>query len=226
MRPWWSTYTTSNYIATSRAPFNPMEYVFRTTGISRGAHPYGFVIDDLRKDGSDHLYQWCGMLGGGVWEASVPNVPKGSLVLGYDHTKDASNIGMTTMAPYEAKAHQSPLSPLKGDSLLLVLPITPDASGDPSLPLIKVETAQGPLDKKGVPQPYDRLVISTRAKEGHFKVLLIPFRMGEELPKITHAAGSDEVILEWKGQKDLLKFQTAPNSPGTLSVTRNGKSVL
>ena len=226
MRPWWLTYTTSNYIATSRAPFNPMEYVFRTTGLVRGEHPYGFILDDLRKDGADHFYEWCGMLGGGVWEASCPDVPKGSLVLGYDRSKDASSIGMTTMAPYEATAHKVALSPSKGDPLLLVLPITPETSGDASQPLIKVETPLGPLDKKGVPQLYDRLVISNRAKEGHFKVLLIPFRMGEELPKITHAAGSDEVILEWKGQKDLLKFRTTPNSPGTLSVTRDGKSVL
>jgi hypothetical protein len=226
MRPWWLTYTTSNYIATSRAPFNPMEYVFRTTGLVRGEHTYGFVLDDLRKDGADHLYEWCGMLGGGVWEASCPDAPKGSLVLGYDRSKDASSIGMTAMAPYEVKAHQSALSPAKGDPLLLVLPITPETSGDASLPLIKVETPPGPLDKKGVAQLYDRLVISTRAKEGHFKVLLIPFRMGEELPKITHAAGSDEVILEWKGQRDLLKFHGESKSPASFSVTRAGKSVL
>ena len=226
MRPWWATYTTSNYIATCRAPFNPMEWVFRTTGLIRGKHPYGFVIDDLRKDGAEHTYEWCGMVSGGVWEADLPDAPKGSLVLGYDRSKDAANIGMTTMAPYDARGRRSRILPSKGDPLLLVLPITPDSSGEASLPLIRVETAQGPLDRKGVPQSYDRLVIGSRAKEGHFKVLLIPFRMGEELPKITHAPGSDEATLEWKGQKDLLKFRAEPKSATSLTVTRDGKSVL
>ena len=226
MRPWWATYTTSNYIATSRAPFNPMEYVFRTTGLIRGNHGYGFVLDDLHKDAGDHLYEWCGMLSGGVWEADLPDVPKGGLVLGYDHSKDAANVGMNTMAPYEASGHRSRILPLKGDPLLLVLPITPETSGDPSLPLIRVETARGPLDRKGVPQPYDRLVICSRANEGHFRILLIPFRMGEELPKITHASGSDEATLEWKGQKDLLKFRAESKSATSLTVTRDGKSAL
>ena len=81
MRPWWLTYNTSNYIATARAPFNPMQFVYRTTGLVRGNHPYGFVIDDLRKDDASHLYQWTGMLSGGVWQASIPNLPKVSLVL-------------------------------------------------------------------------------------------------------------------------------------------------
>jgi hypothetical protein len=226
MRPWWLTYTTSNYIATSRAPFNPMEYVFRTTGMVRGGHPYGFVIDDLRKDGSDHLYQWCGMLSGGVWEAKVPDVPKGALVLAYDHTKDASNIGMTAMAPYQAKPHQSALSPTKGDPLLLVLPITPETSGDASLPPIKVEISAGPLDKKGVPQNYNRLVISTRSKEGHFKVLLIPFRMGDPMPSVAFDPKGSAATIIWGDQKDILKFHQGEKGQTGITVTRGGKSVL
>lgn len=226
MRPWWLTYTTSNYIATSRAPFNPMEYVFRTTGISRGAHPYGFVIDDLRKDGAEHLYQWCGMLSGGVWQANVPDVPKGSLVLGYDHTKDAANIGMTMMAPYEASSHKTLLNPSKGDPLLLVLPITPDASADPSLPLIKVETALGPLDKKGIPQPYDRLVINSRSKEGHFNVLLIPFHMGEPMPSVSYDAKTSTATVAWGNQKDLLSFEQASNGKTAMTIVRDGKPIM
>jgi len=226
MRPWWATYTTSNYIATSRAPFNPMESVFRTTGLVRGKHAYGFVLDDLRKDGGDHLYEWCGMLSGGVWEADLPDVPKGGLVLGYDRSKDAANIGMTTMAPYEAGAHRSRILPSKGDPLLLVLPITPEASGDPSLPLIRVETAKGPLDKKGIPQPYDRLVIGTRAKEGHFKVLLIPFRMGEPLPVLSRDGKTSEATVAWSDQKDSLTFHQTENGQTGVMITRDGKPVV
>ena len=226
MRPWWLSYTSSNYIATSRAPFNPMEYVFRTTGLVRGDHSYGFVVDDLRKDGQPHLYQWCGMLGGGVWQANVSDVPKGSLVLGYDRSRDAANIGMTMMAPYEISEHKTPITPSKGDPLLLVLPITPDTSGDSTLPLICVETAKGPLDKKGVPQAYDRLVISTRSKEGHFRVLLIPFRMGDPLPSLAYDSKNSAATVVWSDQKDVLKFHHSQNGQTGVMVTRDGKSVL
>lgn len=226
MRPWWLSYTTSNYIATSRAPFNPMEYVFRTTGLCRGKHPYGFVIDDLRKDGADHLYQWCGMLSGGVWQAKLPDAPKGSLVLGYDPGKDASNIGMTSMAPYEITSNKADLSPSKGDPLLLVLPITPDNSADASQPLIKVETAQGPPDKKGLPQMYDRLVIGTRSKEGHFKVLLIPFRMGDPVPSLSFDVKTSVATVAWGDQKDTLTFDQGSDGKTAVTITRHGKAVV
>lgn len=227
MRPWWLTYTTSNYIATSRAPFNSMEYVFRTTGLVRGRHSYGFVLDDLRKDGKEHLYQWVAMLSGGVWQASYPGVPAGSLVLGYEKSRDVLGTAMTTMPPYgDSKGHAGLITPSPGDPLLLVLPLTPEDSGDPAHPLIVAETASGPLDKKGVPQPYDRLVISSHAKEGHFRVLLIPFRMGEDLPKITRVPGSEEATLQWKGQKDRLEFLSTEESATLLGVTRNGRKIL
>ena len=77
MRPWWANYNYSNYIATSRAPFNPMQYVFRTVGLVRGPHPYGVVVDDLKKDDAPHLYQWAAMLNGGVWKAQVDGLAPG-----------------------------------------------------------------------------------------------------------------------------------------------------
>jgi hypothetical protein len=147
-------------------------------------------------------------------------------VLGYDHTKDAANIGMTMMAPYEASSHKTLLNPSKGDPLLLVLPITPDASADPSLPLIKVETALGPLDKKGIPQPYDRLVINSRAKEGHFKVLLIPFHMGEPMPSVSYDAKTSTATVAWGDQKETLTFDQGSNGKTAVTINRDGKQVV
>ena len=74
---------TSNYIATSRAPFNPMQYVFRTTGLVRGEHAYGFVVDDLKKDDQPHLYQWVAMLNGGVRKANIPGLGDNQIALAY-----------------------------------------------------------------------------------------------------------------------------------------------
>ena len=89
-----------------------------------------------------------------------------------------------------------------------------------------VERAAGPVDKNGKPQFFDRLVINSRSKEGRFRVLLIPFRMGDEIPRIIHAPGSNEAILEWNDQRDLLKFQSVSGTATLLGVTRDGKGVL
>jgi hypothetical protein len=107
-----------------------------------------------------------------------------------------------------------------------VLPITPDASADPSLPLIKVETALGPLDKKGIPQPYDRLVINSRAKEGHFKVLLIPFHMGEPMPSVSFDSKTSRATVAWGNQKDLLSFEQASNGKTSMTIVRDGKPIM
>lgn len=127
---------------------------FPHDGSRQGRHSYGFVLDDLRKDGKEHLYQWVAMLSGGVWQASYPGVPAGSLVLGYEKSRDVLGTAMTTMPPYgDSKGHAGLITPSPGDPLLLVLPLTPEDSGDPAHPLIVAETASGPLDKREFPSP-------------------------------------------------------------------------
>ena len=107
-----------------------------------------------------------------------------------------------------------------------MVPITPESSADSSLPLIKVETAQGPLDKKGVPQSYDRLVISTRGKEGHFKVLLIPFRMGDPIPSVSFDSKTSRATVAWGNHKDAMSFEQATNGKTAVMVERDGKPVV
>ena len=209
MRPWWLTYNASNYIATSRAPFNPMKFVFRTAGLIRGNHPYGFVIDDLLKDEKNHLYQWVGMLSGGVWEASVPGTPQLGITLGYKASEDS-------VVPVE---HTAPLSPAPGDPLLLVLPLS---LGTP----IHVERINGPADKKGIVQPFGRLVINSKGIEGRFKVFLIPFRMGEDLPLVSYYPAESRCTVEWKDQKDTIFFNVNEKGKTGLLVKRDGKPIL
>jgi hypothetical protein len=197
MRPWWTNYTYSNYIPTSRAPFNPMRYVFRTTGLVRGAHPYGFVVDDLKKDDSPHLYQWAAMLNGGVWRAEVPGLAANQVALAFREPDPKADPSVTKLA----------IKPERGEPLLIVCAVGMDASGKDGLPLLQVETARGPADKKGVPAPFDRLLINRQAADAGFKVLLIPHRAGEPLPKIALKTSSyQELEVTWPDQADVLKF--------------------
>ena len=218
MRPWWSAYTFSNYIATSRAPFNPMKHVFRTAGLVRGAHPYGFLIDDAKKDDAAHLYQWAAMLNGGVWKADAPGVPAGCVALAFRE--------MPANAKPEPVGSRPAIVPAAGEPLLLVVPLEPAASGDGAMPLISVETREGAADRKGIVQTYDRLTVNVRATEARFKVLLIPFRMGDPLPRVSFDAGSGNASLAWKDQTDRIAFKAASDSRTQCVIRRGDTTVL
>ncbi len=210
MRPWWTNYTYSNYIPTSRAPFNPMEYVFRSAGVVRGSHPFGFVIDDLKKDNTPHLYQWVAMLNGGVWKAEVNGLPANAVALAFSGQDP----------DLKASALKPPLVPRAGDPVLLVYALGMEASGDPQLPIIQVETREGQKDRKGDSQFFDRLVINRRDQAVAYRVLLLPVRSGEPLPVVTYDAGAQTARVSWNGQTDILTFATGRDSRTQVQIAR------
>ncbi|MFP5039897.1 hypothetical protein [Parasediminibacterium sp. JCM 36343] len=214
MRPWWATYNYSNYIATSRALFNPMEYVYRSAGLVRGKHSYGVVVDDLKKDGQEHLYQWTAMLNGGVWQASVKGIPKNQIVL--------------AKRDYDVKANtgKAMISPKNGEPLLLVAYISDKTNETDALPLMQVSTEVGPPNSRiANTQFYDRLAVNTKSVKANYKVLLIPFKYGEELPVIATENGKTTVT--WKdGQKDVLLFSEDASKRTKITVQREGKVIL
>ena len=120
------------------------------------------------------------------------------------------------MVPVE---HTAPLSPAPGDPLLLVLPLS---LGTP----IHVERINGPADKKGIVQPFGRLVINSKGIEGRFKVFLIPFRMGEDLPLVSYYPAESRCTVEWKDQKDTIFFNVNEKGKTGLLVKRDGKPIL
>jgi hypothetical protein len=212
MRPWWATYTYSNYIATSRAPFNPMQYVYRSVGLVRGTHPYAVVVDNLKKDDKTHLYQWTAMLNGGVYQADVSGLAPGQVVL--------------AARPYDQKAtnNKSLIKPDKGEPLLLVCAIAPDANGAGLMPDIKVSTEIGPINSKQARTTYyDRIAISTNAKDVAYRVILIPFHYGDDLPAVNITAGKATIV--WKGQSDIILFDKDAEKRDHIKVQRDGKLI-
>jgi len=198
-RPWWPNYNYSNYIATSRAVFNPMQRVFRTVGLVRGESSFGFVVDDLKKDDATRLYQWTAMLNGGVWQARVDGLPANAIAL-------AALGADTNLTSPDAKPL---IDPKPGDPLLLVFSTGGDEGAAPF-----VETIEGPAGRKGEKQYYDRLVINRNAPAAAFRVLLIPARAGSPMPKI--AVSNESVRVISNSQEDELIFQ--PQADGRTSV--------
>jgi hypothetical protein len=210
LRPWWSNYNYSNYIPTSRAPFNPMRHVFRSTALVRGSHPYGIVIDDLKKDDASRLYQWAGMLNGGVWKADVSGLAANQIALassGADPKLDSGEI-------------KAALVPRSGDPLLIVTALGMDSSDDSGLPLIQVETASGPVDRSGKPMFHDRLLVNRRATAANFRVLLLPVRAGIPLPVVSWDAVKSTATVGFPGQNDTLVFKLADDQRTRLAAMR------
>lgn len=216
MRPWWATYNYSNYMATSRSKFNPMEYVYRTTGLVRGKHAYGIVVDDLKKDNESHHYQWTAMLNGGVWQAEYKGLANNQIVLAYGKYDEKST------------SNKSLISPSKGDPLLLVCTLNNSQQAAANMPLMQVSTEEGPPNQRASVTKatyYDRLAINTQTVQANYRVLLIPFKYGEELPTIS--SNGEKTTLTWKdGQTDTLEFAKTGQNRTKVLVKRDGKLVV
>jgi hypothetical protein len=216
LRPWWTNYTYINYMPTCRAKYNPMKYVFRSTGLVRGDHPYGLVLDDLKKDDTSHLYQWVTMLNGGVWKANLAGLAHNQIALAW-HPGDPD---LFSNVPKPA------IDPKKGDPLLIVCVLGMEESNDPTLPLFQVATVQGSTDKKGTIQYMDRLAINQRAVVAGFKVLLLPIRAGEPIPQVSFGTDSQTARIDWQGQNDVLSFKQNPDHRSHVEIRRDQEIIL
>jgi hypothetical protein len=210
MRIWWPTSNYANFIPTLKALYNPVKFVYRTAGLIKGLHPIAVVVDDLQKDEASHVYEWTAMLGKGVWQVNVPDAPPQAMMLGYQ-----SSLEKTWLAPLQLEAWV----PKPGDPLLLVFPL--GMEGDQAL---KVEVAKdGPDEGKG-PQSYNRLVITRRSTKVNFRILLIPMRYGEVLPKIDYQ--NERATLRWKdGHETTIGFTTQADGRTLTQILKHGKVV-
>ena len=89
---------------------------------------------------------------------------------------------------------------------------------------MQVARIEGPKDKKGKAQYFDRLVINQRATAAKFRVLLIPFHAGEMLPDISATEKNAAVV--WNGQRDEIKFVPDDTQRTHVAVVRDGKQIL
>lgn len=193
-RMWAAHWTDSPWSPTMRAPYNPVEYAFRTAGVIRGGHPYAIVSDDLKKDGEKRRYAWRMQLPEGV-----RLIPVGGL-----HA--LVQKGMVDAAG-EVKA---------GTPGLLVV----NAEG--RTPQVKDDVFKW---REGKEHPMRYLEFSANSDAASFRVVLIPFRWGEELPVVS--TGTDNsMTLAWADQQDEVVFAPMAGGPAGVRVKRNGNEVL
>jgi len=214
MRPWWPTYTFSNFMPNFRAPFNPCEYVYRSAGIVRGKHPYGIVVDDLKKDDQERLYEWVGIFGPGVWQARSDDLPRNQVRLAWDGTEKRHHAG------------EDYLRPSKGDPVLIVCALgmpDPDPKGPRPIGAKSLEGPAGPWNAQGF---YDALLADAKGTEARFRVLLLPMKFGDEIPTIEYDSSTDHAVINWNGQHDVIDFKVRQDQRSAFSVQRDSRKLI
>ncbi len=217
----------------SRGTNYPVQYAWRTAGVVRGTHPYGLVLDDIRKDDTPHDYTWYLPT-----EYDVQIVKRETNATGgLDLVLTGNDPGQKN-APGSGKNPKPPLPSLRdtnspvpaGQPMLLVrfLQIENDPKVVPATeakePTILED--EPPAKPKGhYLQRVRRLAIPAHSVEPSFKVLLYPYRQGDPLP-VTAWDGTNAVTVLWPEQKDRLEFTKSTTGKTDLKVSRGNDHLI
>ncbi len=179
------------------ATHNPVEKAFRTIGLVKGGHPYILCLDDYRKGGGSHRYDWQMQVAGDV-ELLERKQSGGSLDLML-----GDGEGRRLLVRVLASGDAAEVAPdtVSGAKLEEYQP-------NPKKP--------GPLQK--------RLVLPAQSEEGQFKILFYPHREGDALPETSLADGRLRVALP--GQTDNFQLTKRPDGRTGMAMSRKGKAVL
>lgn len=71
-----------------------------------------------------------------------------------------------------------------------------------------------------------RTSVSTSGVEPRFRLLLIPFRWGAEIPRTAVDEEAGTVTVKWRDQNDALEFSVGKDNRTRVSVSRDGKEIL
>ena len=199
---------------------NPVEQAYRTVFLARGEHPYVLVIDDARKDGGKHLFEWNITLPENVelMDAKTPAVAFQSpepqpgreddlLITRPDATRDAK-----TGKPIVAK----------GDPLFLVRSLWRNSPY--GFPVPKLSHFNGSPEKPF--NNFSQLSIPALSESPEFRVLLYPHRQGDPVPETAWNDDRSELTVKIKGRTDLYRFGKTDGGRTVFSMTRNGDPVF
>jgi hypothetical protein len=203
-RPWWPTYTFSNWIPVLRAPHNPVMHAIRTAGLVRGDRGYGLVVDDVKKDEATRFYEWTAMTGPGIGAVERTGLRNDEVLLARVADMDEGR-------------------PRPGAPLLLVRALAPEG-------LVAAQFEKqltGPKDRKGVAATFDRVSLALRDTEARFRVLLLPVRAGETQPVVAYDARAEEATISWPdGVTETIRFERPDGATRTAFEIKRADRVV
>jgi len=181
-----------------RRPYNAVAKAFRTGLLVRGSQPYVLIVDDVRKDDAPHEYAW--------------------------YMQVAADVDLASKS---ADGRDVLLKDPKDNRRLLVRVLQADGpAGTPAAMQVKFETYQANKDRNGKGIMGKRLILSCRAVEPKLKVLLLPHRQGDALPKAAWNKAHTEAKLTWPDRSDTIVCRIGKDGRTRLSATRDGKALL
>jgi hypothetical protein len=231
----------------------PVEYAFRTAGLIKGKHDYVLIIDDIKKDDKEHLYEFAMPMQLDVELVSIKQLvdvkqETGPLNLGFNSLSDARTqgeydvvLGDKAMKRNMADVENTQggilsvgkFTPQKGNRQLLVRVLESSEAAIPNMePNPRLETFEN-IKTEDMHQFYlrsmdlaKRLVLPSRSVSPNFKVLLFPYLQGEEIPKTLWNNDRTVLTVSWKDQRDIFTFSKATDGHTITSLTRDGKVVF
>lgn len=192
--------------------FNPMQQAYRTIQVAKGKNPYLLVIDDAKKDDQLHQFDWNISIPQNIelMEAVTPEIV-------FQNT-EPSAIRMDDLILGKDNTPRDPVTgkfkPKKGDPLCLIRVLWRNT--DYGFPVPHLEKFEG----------YNQVTVPARAISPEFRVLVYPYKFGEELPKTTWSKDRTELTVSFKGQIDTYHFGSADGGRTVLEMERNGSNVL
>jgi hypothetical protein len=223
-RLWGDHYFVNNWGPAMRIEGNPVRYAFRTAGMVGGKHPYAVVCDNLDKDGGAHTYEW------------LMQLPEGLRLAGLYPPKDSAPAIILTRAPSTGAWGRDSSDRVlpKGTPALLVSVLQPPPQAPTGILTNMVNSDKLPLrveqfasgEQAGAKPTNTRLVITRRAVDPAFKVVLIPFRIGEPVPAVRWNNDKNTGSIEWNDLVDELTFTATSNHRPQFSLQRNKAPVL
>lgn len=236
-----------------RLPNYQVEHAFRTAGMVKGAHNYMLIVDDLKKDNQERLYNWNMPMPLDVEVVSIKQLVEvtqgtGHGDLGFNHFANKGTQGeydivlgdkrmKRNMKEVDDTANETysagRFTPAKGNPQLLVRVLERTPAPRPNLePNPRLEVIEK-LKTEDMHQFYlrtmdigKRLVIPSRSSDPNFKVLLFPYLHGEEMPVTQWNDDRTKLKVEWSDQKDEFIFTKVENGRTKVKLTRNGNLIF
>jgi hypothetical protein len=224
MRLWGDNYFKQNWGPTMRVESpNPVNFAFRSAALVRGPHPYALILDDVDKgDGRPHDYDWVMQVPNSVRIADI-ELPAGNC---------ASAVLVKAVGGDQWRMTDVQETPAGTPALLVALLDVPVTAG-PQLwnfykateQPIRLDVRTYTANKTNQILTRTRLYVSRRDTVLRSRIALIPFKIGEPLPKIAWDAAQSTATLAWPDQKDSLVFSISGGRTG-VSVLRDGEKIL
>jgi hypothetical protein len=175
-----------------------MATAFRTIGLVKGAHPYIVLVDDYRQDDEPHRYDW------------LMQVPDDVRLVASGRNDDGTFDLM--------------LGDEQGRRLLLRVLAAGDGADVPEDMVAGARLETYEVEGRGRVSKFQRVVLPVMAVNGHYKILLFPYREGDPLPQVKEMGTG--MVVDWDGRQDEIGFHLGDDGRTRLSIRCHGGELV